>query len=99
MGVLARISDPTIPIPDPLRRRQRVILRGDVPSPVNPPKGCRFHPRRQLRQEFGAPAIWAEQETRRIDITARRDADGMSTPHLCACHFRGPGARELPHPG
>jgi len=34
-----------IPIPDPLLKRTRIILQGDVPSPVNPPKGCRFHPR------------------------------------------------------
>lgn len=34
-----------IPIPDPKLKRKRVILKGDVPSPVNPPKGCRFHPR------------------------------------------------------
>ena len=34
-----------IPIPDPTIRRERVILQGDVPSPLNPPQGCRFHPR------------------------------------------------------
>ncbi len=34
-----------IPIPDPHLRRQRILLSGDVPSPVNPPTGCRFHPR------------------------------------------------------
>ena len=34
-----------IPIPDPTIKRDRIILQGDVPSPVNPPKGCRFHPR------------------------------------------------------
>jgi oligopeptide/dipeptide ABC transporter ATP-binding protein len=34
-----------IPIPDPTFRRERIILQGDVPSPLNPPKGCRFHPR------------------------------------------------------
>jgi len=34
-----------IPIPDPKLKRERILLPGDVPSPLNPPKGCRFHPR------------------------------------------------------
>jgi peptide/nickel transport system ATP-binding protein/oligopeptide transport system ATP-binding protein len=34
-----------IPIPNPTIKRERTILKGDVPSPLNPPKGCRFHPR------------------------------------------------------
>jgi oligopeptide/dipeptide ABC transporter ATP-binding protein len=34
-----------IPIPDPTLKRERIILKGDVPSPLNPPAGCRFHPR------------------------------------------------------
>lgn len=41
-----------IPIPDPTVRRKRIILKGDVPSPINPPKGCRFHPRCPYTKEI-----------------------------------------------
>lgn len=34
-----------IPIPDPEKRKERIVLTGDVPNPANPPKGCAFHPR------------------------------------------------------
>ena len=46
-----------IPIPDPKLKRQREVLKGDVPSPLNPPKGCRFHPRCPI-----ADKICSEQE-------------------------------------
>jgi oligopeptide/dipeptide ABC transporter ATP-binding protein len=71
-----------IPVPNPELRRQRVILRGDVPSPVNPPSGCRFHPRCQLRQQLDSPAICADQIPPLIDLGG---------DHSCACHFRQPG--------
>ena len=75
-----------IPIPDPELRRQRVILRGDVPSPVNPPSGCHFHPRCQLRAELGGPEICRAFEPPLIQV------DAGELEHLAACHFRGPEA-------
>jgi oligopeptide/dipeptide ABC transporter ATP-binding protein len=72
-----------IPLPDPELRRRRVILKGDVPSPVNPPSGCRFHPRCQLRSALGDPQICAAQEPALLQI------DGAE--HAVACHFRGAG--------
>jgi peptide/nickel transport system ATP-binding protein/oligopeptide transport system ATP-binding protein len=73
-----------VPILDPGLRRKRVILRGDVPSPVNPPSGCRFHPRCQLRAELGNPQICAAQEPALIQMG--------ETDHAVACHFRGEAA-------
>ncbi|MGB9842242.1 MAG: ABC transporter ATP-binding protein [Candidatus Bathyarchaeales archaeon] len=41
-----------IPIPDPENRRSRIVLPGEVPSPINPPAGCRFHPRCVYAKEY-----------------------------------------------
>ena len=57
-----------IPVPDPEIRRQRVILTGDVPSPVNPPSGCRFHPRCPLRKTLGDPDICATDDPPLNDV-------------------------------
>jgi len=40
-----------IPVPDPETKREKIILSGDVPNPINPPSGCRFHPRCSYAQE------------------------------------------------
>jgi oligopeptide/dipeptide ABC transporter ATP-binding protein len=79
-----------IPIPDPELRRQRIILKGDVPSPVNPPSGCRFNPRCQLRAALGGPQICVREEPPLIELGA------ATADHRCACHFRGPGAGRDP---
>jgi peptide/nickel transport system ATP-binding protein len=76
-----------IPVPNPELRRQRIILKGDVPSPLRPPSGCRFHPRCQLRVSLGNPEICAAEEPPLVDVAAQ---------HFCACHFRGPHAQPIP---
>jgi peptide/nickel transport system ATP-binding protein len=69
-----------VPIPDPKveRRRRRIILRGDVPSPVNPPSGCHFHTRCWLRERLANP------ERCSAEIPVLRE---LSTGHEVACHF------------
>jgi oligopeptide transport system ATP-binding protein len=69
-----------VPVPDPEaeRRRRRVILTGDVPSPVNPPAGCRFHTRCWLYERLGKP-----EECRTVDPPLRT----LQGDHEAACHF------------
>ena len=56
-----------VPVPDPTRRKQRTLLPGDVPSPLNPPSGCRFHPRCPL-----AIDICKKVEPRELDVEGHK---------------------------
>jgi oligopeptide/dipeptide ABC transporter ATP-binding protein len=64
-----------VPIPDPDLRRERILLQGDVPSPLNPPPGCSFHPRCASRKEICAH-----------EAPVLRDVGGG---HAVACHLTG----------
>jgi oligopeptide/dipeptide ABC transporter ATP-binding protein len=65
-----------VPIPDPNQTRERIILKGDVPSPIEPPSGCRFHPRCWLRIPICSEVIPPLHDI----------GDG----HMAACHVRAP---------
>jgi peptide/nickel transport system ATP-binding protein/oligopeptide transport system ATP-binding protein len=67
-----------IPNADPRRRRKRLVLKGDVPSPAAPPAGCRFHTRCWLRERLGNPERCVTE-----DPALRPIEPG----HTTACHF------------
>jgi oligopeptide/dipeptide ABC transporter ATP-binding protein len=64
-----------IPIPDPEIRRRRIILKGEPPSPANPPKGCKFHPRCPYVKD-----VCAQDEPKLLELKAG---------HYVACHLYG----------
>ncbi len=68
-----------VPVPDPARRRQRIVLAGEVPSPANPPSGCAFHPR--------CPRV---RERCRHERPELAPAAGAPAAVHVACHFPGP---------
>ena len=72
----ALLSAVPVPDPDAAEARQSVVLSGDPPSPIDPPKGCRFHPRCPKAQE-----ICSREEPPLIP----RQGDGPE--HTAACHF------------
>ncbi len=66
-----------VPHPDPRVRKKRLVLTGDVPSPANPPSGCRFHTRCWLRERLGNPENCATEDPAFNDIGGG---------HRVACH-------------
>jgi len=63
-----------VPVPNPRARREHIIPKGEIPSPINPPSGCRFHPRCPYAME-----ICSKDEPRFA---------GTEDGHLVACHLR-----------
>ncbi len=73
-----------VPMPDPNPKKDRMVLEGDVPSPVNPPSGCNFHPRCPFR----------EQKCVEVEPELEFALGGHGT----ACHVFGAGKRAWPNP-
>jgi peptide/nickel transport system ATP-binding protein len=69
-----------VPVPDPAqqRKRKRIVLQGDLPSPINPPPGCVFHTRCWLYERLGRP------ENCRTEIPELRP---FGPDHVAACHY------------
>ena len=72
-----------VPVPNARleRSRKRIILRGDIPSPAEPPSGCRFHTRCWLREKLGNPERCETEEPQ------LRPNDLAAPDHVAACHF------------
>jgi oligopeptide transport system ATP-binding protein len=70
-----------VPVPDPTQRERgtQIVLTGDVPSPANPPSGCRFHTR-----------CWKAQDRCSIEEPALIDRPDGRGLHPSACHFAAP---------
>lgn len=68
----------SIPTLNPKAKTQRILLKGEVPSPINPPQGCRFHTRCPYAQERC-----------RQEEPKRRQTQEMNVGHEVACHFAG----------
>ncbi|MCZ6624480.1 MAG: dipeptide ABC transporter ATP-binding protein [Deltaproteobacteria bacterium] len=68
-----------VPIPDTSQKKERMVLQGDVPSPVHPPPGCSFHPRCPYREDI------CDKVEPQLEFTG--DGHGVS------CHVFGPGKR------
>jgi peptide/nickel transport system ATP-binding protein/oligopeptide transport system ATP-binding protein len=72
----ALLSAASVPDPDRARARRRIVVTGDVPSPVSPPQACRFHPRCPNCQD------------RCTTVAPELDPESFDPSHLTACHFR-----------
>lgn len=64
-----------VPVPDPTAKRIEVVIKGEIPSPINPPSGCRFHTRCPIAKEIC--------QTKEPPLVAHRDE------HYAACHLIG----------
>jgi oligopeptide/dipeptide ABC transporter ATP-binding protein len=67
-----------IPNPSPRLKKKRLVLKGDIPSPANPPSGCRFHTRCWLRERLGNPERCETEDPEFRDL---------KPGHQVACHF------------
>lgn len=62
-----------VPVPDPLAKRDRIVLKGDIPSPANPPSGCKFHTRCPMASDLCKQQV--------------PEYRNMGDNHFVACHF------------
>lgn len=71
----------SVPSMDPAKRRKRILLEGDVPSPMNPPSGCRFHPRCPLAMD-----VCRTTTPKELKVSMGATAGLPSSAHTVRCH-------------
>ncbi|MHC4993927.1 MAG: ABC transporter ATP-binding protein [Planctomycetota bacterium] len=93
-----------VPEPKPNPDKQRIVLQGEVPSPINPPEGCHFHPRCPLSREMAAESDAGDTVELRINGEISRvmkrcinetpplEPVSEGSDHCAACHFGAPVA-------
>ena len=90
------------PHPQPQRLRQRASLIGEVPSPINPPSGCAFHPRCDLARDLATKSDAADTvsitvagKPTRVMKRCHAETPALTAlngnAHTCACHFAAEG--------
>ncbi len=75
-----------VPVPDPNKREHKAMPKGEIPNPINPPTGCRFHPRCPIAQDVCKKEVPAL-------LPAPDESGGRG--HLAACHLRTGAYRHL----
>ncbi|MBF0257339.1 MAG: ATP-binding cassette domain-containing protein [Desulfamplus sp.] len=73
-----------IPVPDPQAKRERIILKGEIPSPRNPPDGCRFHTRCEYVMDICRQEVPLLNSEESLKYTGTGDSN---SPHMVACHL------------
>jgi oligopeptide transport system ATP-binding protein len=80
-----------VPVPDPKqqRERNRILLAGDPPSPIDPPPGCNFHTRCPLAQDFKEKSAEDDAAAKNYKRCSEElpELREVGTGHTCACHF------------
>src|SRR5690625_6834741 len=66
-----------VPLPNPEMRRERIVLKGEIPSPLNPPKGCIFHTRCPLAMDICREAI-----PERTEVKPNRKSTRLNSSHV-----------------
>jgi len=89
-----------VPVPDPTLRnvREQIVLTGDVPSPANPPSGCRFHTRCWKAQDICSvedPPLIPRSDGQGEHDSACHFAEPKAADQLVACHFAAPPAESI----